>query len=170
MSRAFSTAIAFLLCCSLASAAGAEKNETPMETWKKALRERFQNCVGPLGPRVKLPIAANGYPSESPLAIITLSTPGMVSDGYYHDLYVYGGANVAYIIQIGGIAGSHVVYGPLRLDSTCLTSSSTGRQPAKLAAVRCAIPITTASERRESLQSETATPSPQAATVRIGLV
>jgi hypothetical protein len=48
-----------------------------------------------------------------------LGAPGLVSDGYHHALLVDRKQSLAYIVQVGGIAGTRTTYGPLRLHAGC---------------------------------------------------
>jgi hypothetical protein len=111
-------AVGLLLGYSLALAEEAGRKEPPLEPWQNLLRVRFSECVRPSGLLVDLPVAA--APSDRTLAVIPLSTPGVVSDGYYHHILVDRPANVAYLVQLGGIAGGQTVFGPVRLDAPCL--------------------------------------------------
>jgi hypothetical protein len=57
--------------------------------------------------------------SEAGLERHELGQPGVVSDGYFHSLLVDRKQSLAYIVQVGGIAGTRTTYGPVRLHSGC---------------------------------------------------
>jgi len=51
--------------------------------------------------------------------LYVLGDMGAVSDGYKHSLFVSGDGKVIYIVQVGGIAGTYKVFGPLDPAMDC---------------------------------------------------
>lgn len=93
--------------------------ETKVDTSPTALVARFRSCTSPYGASSELPLFSGGSISEADLERHELGEPGMVSDGYYHSLLVDRKRSLAYIVQLGGFAGTRTTYGPVRLHSGC---------------------------------------------------
>jgi len=72
-----------------------------------------------MGVSSELPIFSGGSIGEESLERYELGAPGLVSDGYHHALLVDRKQSLAYIVQVGGIAGTRTTYGPVRLHSGC---------------------------------------------------
>jgi hypothetical protein len=90
-----------------------------VDTSPTALVERFRSCTSPMGVSSELPIFSGGSIGEESLERYELGAPGLVSDGYHHALLVDRKQSLAYIVQVGGIAGTRTTYGPVRLHSGC---------------------------------------------------
>jgi hypothetical protein len=91
---------------------------------------RFADCVGVLGPVRDLPVAeAVHVEAEAVGEFILLSSPGFVSDGYYHWLRVQPVSGLVYIVQVGGIAGAQTVFGPFNAEHGCLAFPHRDRPP-----------------------------------------
>ena len=85
------------------------------------LRALFADCVSPIGPTRELPQAGPISDLDGLGVLVPLSTPGAVSDGYYHWLRVHRASGLVHIIQIGGIAGTQTVFGPFNAADGCAT-------------------------------------------------
>jgi hypothetical protein len=90
----------------------------------------FAECVSVLGPVRELPIADAVQAEATAVGeLIPLSSPGIVSDGYYHWLRVHRVSGFVYIVQAGGIAGAQTVFGPFRAEHGCLAFPRRDRSP-----------------------------------------
>ena len=75
--------------------------------------DRLKRFVSPLGtnqvwPKAQeLPVQLHGQMGT------VLSEQGQVLDGYRHVLHVEPAKNTAYVVQVGGFAGTMTVFGPL---------------------------------------------------------
>lgn len=80
--------------------------------------QRLAAFVGPYGVRQDWPVAKQ-LPGLLPLTDIgvLLSDSGQVMDGYTQRLHVFMETRSAYVVQQGGIAGTHTVFGPLPVAS-----------------------------------------------------
>ena len=87
-----------------------------VDTSPTALVERFRSCTSPLGASSELPLFSGGNISEAGLERHELGDPGVVSDGYHHSLLVNRKQLLAYIVEVGGIAGTRTTYGPVLLN------------------------------------------------------
>ncbi|MFZ6818954.1 hypothetical protein [Undibacterium sp. Ji22W] len=79
----------------------------------------FKPCVSAVGLEHDLPLA-NPVPDLSgPGHLYQLNDVGRIRDGYRHSLYVSADQKQIYIVQIGGFAGTHKVFGPLNPKMHC---------------------------------------------------
>ena len=85
----------------------------------ESLRATFAPCVSPYGVRGNLPIVAETAVGEFIGDSISLSEPGIVSDGYYHSLRLNGERSSGIIVQTGGLANLTTRYGPFELSKGC---------------------------------------------------
>lgn len=93
----------------------------PVES-TEALAEKFRMCVGPLGPSRALPKLPLVEEQDFKGEVVSLWEPGLVSDGYHQTLVIDRTRARAIIVQQGGIAGTHTVFGPFALSSGCASA------------------------------------------------
>ncbi len=84
----------------------------------------FQPCVNATGLLVDLPVADPQPAYESSGHLYQLNELGHIMDGYKHFLHISADAKQFYIVQVGGIAGTQKVYGPLDPNNPCPAKSS----------------------------------------------
>jgi hypothetical protein len=51
--------------------------------------------------------------------VLLAASGPLVHDGYNYMLLIHGPSNAAYVVQLGGFAGSQTVFGPIALTATC---------------------------------------------------
>jgi hypothetical protein len=85
----------------------------------ESLRATCSRCVSPYGVLGNPPIVAETAAGEFVGGSISLSKPGIVSDGYYHLLSLNRGRTSAIIVQTGGFANLTTMYGPFELSDGC---------------------------------------------------
>ena len=101
----------------------------------RAVSRSMSSCFTALGPKRAFPVAPSTPPQSELLAAVLMGASGpRVSDGYNYMLLLPGPSNSAYVVQLGGFAGSHTVYGPLPLQTQCTESASPGASGASAAA------------------------------------
>ncbi len=109
----------------LATAASAQPalfvpRDPAQRAWVEGVTKRMSTCFTALGPRVKFPEVATLPPQSEMIAGVLLPFTGMlVNDGYNYMLMLHGPSNSGYVVQVGGFAGSQILFGPLRLDTEC---------------------------------------------------
>lgn len=79
----------------------------------------FKPCVNATGLLVDLPVADPQPAYESSGHLYQLNELGRIMDGYKHFLHISADAKQFYIVQVGGIAGTQKVYGPLDPNNPC---------------------------------------------------
>lgn len=84
--------------------------------------QRLKRFVGPFGVRQSWPTVAELPPVHGRKFEEHLSDEGPVLDGYVQRLVVDTGSNAAYVVQLGGIAGTQTIYGPLPVSACALTT------------------------------------------------
>ena len=93
----------------------------------------FAECVSVLGPVRELPVVEAVHVEANAVGeLILLSSPGVVSDGYYHWLGVQRVSGLVYIVQVGGIAGAQTVFGPFSTEHGCLAFPLRDRPPMRI--------------------------------------
>ena len=103
----------------IALSAVAQNVTLPMTTETHPLVEKFKPCVSPFGLTHDLPLAEPFPNLEGAGKLYVLGDMGAVSDGYKHSLFVSGDGKAIYIVQVGGIAGTYKVFGPLDPAMDC---------------------------------------------------
>lgn len=79
----------------------------------------FQPCVNATGLLVDLPVADPQPAYVSSGHLYQLNELGHIMDGYKHFLHISADTKQFYIVQVGGIAGTQKVYGPLDPNNPC---------------------------------------------------
>lgn len=86
----------------------------------ESVAKRLSPCFTMLGVDRSMPVAAKRPPDKELLASVLLRASGpLVHDGYNYMLLVHSPSNSAFVVQLGGFAGSQAVFGPIPLASTC---------------------------------------------------
>lgn len=88
------------------------------------LVKAFKPCVSAVGLEHDLPLANPAPDLSGPGHLYQLNDVGRIRDGYRHSLYVSEDGKQIYIIQIGGFAGTHKVFGPLKPQHACAPMKS----------------------------------------------
>lgn len=103
--------------CLLVSAAASDVVASSAESTTSCTAQRLAPFVGPYGIRQAWPVATQlpGLPLTD--IGVLLSDSGQVMDGYTQRLHVVMETRSAYVVQQGGLAGTHTVFGPLPLAS-----------------------------------------------------
>lgn len=92
------------------------------------LAEAFRPCVGPYGVDSGLAqFALRQGPGSTRLEQVQLSSSGIVSDGFNHELLFDRGEGVAYVLETGGLAGVHNWYGPINTRTRCAKGALRGQ-------------------------------------------
>lgn len=87
------------------------------------LVKAFKPCVSAVGLERDLPLANPAPDLSGPGHLYQLNDVGRIRDGYRHSLYVSADGKQIYIVQIGGLAGTHKVFGPLDPKMHCAKPS-----------------------------------------------
>lgn len=113
----------------IAMTASAQQNP-PVETKDQhPMVKVFQPCVNATGLVVDLPLADPQPAYETSGRLYQLNELGRIHDGYKHYLHISADAKQFYIVQIGGIAGTQKVFGPLDPSNPCSVKSVKPRKP-----------------------------------------
>lgn len=92
------------------------------------LVQTFGSCVGPYGVHTDVSkLALQEDPESARLERVQLSTSGIVSDGFNHDLLLDRSLGLAYVFETGGFAGVRKWYGPLTLRTGCARGALRGQ-------------------------------------------
>ena len=90
------------------------------QVFVESVKKRLSPCFTMLGAHRSIPVAAKRPPDKELLAEVLLAASGpLVHDGYNYMLLIHGPSNAAYVVQLGGFAGSQTVFGPIGLTATC---------------------------------------------------
>lgn len=108
----------------IAMSASAQQNPPVELKDTHPLVKVFQPCVNATGLLVDLPVADPQPAYESSGHLYQLNELGRIMDGYKHFLHISADAKQFYIVQVGGIAGTQKVYGPLDPNNPCPAKSS----------------------------------------------
>lgn len=108
----------------IAMSASAQQNPPVELKDTHPLVKVFQPCVNATGLLVDLPVADPQPAYESSGHLYQLNELGRIMDGYKHFLHISADAKQYYIVQVGGIAGTQKVYGPLDPNNPCPAKSS----------------------------------------------
>ena len=108
----------------IAMSASAQQNPPVELKDTHPLVKVFQPCVNATGLLVDLPVADPQPAYESSGHLYQLNELGRTMDGYKHFLHISADAKQYYIVQVGGIAGTQKVYGPLDPNNPCPAKSS----------------------------------------------
>ncbi len=108
----------------IAMSASAQQNPPVELKDTHPLVKVFQPCVNATGLLVDLPVADPQPAYESSGHLYQLNELGHIMDGYKHFLHISADAKQFYIVQVGGIAGTQKVYGPLDPNNPCPAKSS----------------------------------------------
>lgn len=108
----------------IAMSASAQQNPPVELKDTHPLVKVFQPCVNATGLLVDLPVADPQPAYESSGHLYQLNELGRITDGYKHFLHISADAKQFYIVQVGGIAGTQKVYGPLDPNNPCPAKSS----------------------------------------------
>nr|WP_315481972.1 hypothetical protein [uncultured Undibacterium sp.] len=103
----------------IAMSASAQQNPPVELKDTHPLVKVFQPCVNATGLLVDLPVADPQPAYESSGHLYQLNELGRIMDGYKHFLHISADAKQFYIVQVGGIAGTQKVYGPLDPNNPC---------------------------------------------------
>lgn len=103
----------------IAMSASAQQNPPVELKDTHPLVKVFQPCVNATGLLVDLPVADPAPAYESSGHLYQLNELGRIMDGYKHFLHISADAKQYYIVQVGGIAGTQKVYGPLDPNNPC---------------------------------------------------
>lgn len=107
---------------SISMVASAQNNWQASATEVKAnhpLVQQFQSCVSAVGLNVELPFLEKAPTLDPKATYLRLNDTGRIRDGYIHTLYVSQDQKTMYIIQVGGLAGTQKVFGPLDVAMKC---------------------------------------------------
>jgi len=86
----------------------------------ESVQKRLAPCFTMLGVDSTMPVAAKLPPDKELLAAVQLRASGpLVHDGYNYMLFIHSPSNSAYVLQLGGFAGSRAIFGPIPLATTC---------------------------------------------------
>lgn len=108
----------------IAMSASAQQNPPVEVKDTHPLVKVFQPCVNATGLLVDLPVADPAPAYESSGHLYQLNELGHIMDGYKHFLHISADTKQFYIVQVGGIAGTQKVYGPLDPNNPCPAKSS----------------------------------------------
>ena len=108
----------------IAMSASAQQNPPAELKDPHPLVKVFQPCVNATGLLVDLPVADPAPAYESSGHLYQLNELGRIMDGYKHFLHITADTKQFYIVQVGGIAGTQKVYGPLDPNNPCPAKSS----------------------------------------------
>lgn len=108
----------------IAMSASAQQNPPVELKDTHPLVKVFQPCVNATGLLVDLPVADPAPAYESSGHLYQLNELGRIMDGYKHFLHITADTKQFYIVQVGGIAGTQKVYGPLDPNNPCPAKSS----------------------------------------------
>ena len=108
----------------IAMSASAQQNPPVELKDTHPLVKVFQPCVNATGLLVDLPVADPAPAYESSGHLYQLNELGRIMDGYKHFLHISADAKQFYMVQVGGIAGTQKVYGPLDPNNPCPAKSS----------------------------------------------
>ncbi|MBC3832337.1 hypothetical protein H8K33_12505 [Undibacterium amnicola] len=103
----------------IAMSASAQQNPPVELKDPHPLVKVFQPCVNATGLLVDLPVADPAPAYESSGHLYQLNELGRIMDGYKHFLHISADTKQFYIVQVGGIAGTQKVYGPLDPNNPC---------------------------------------------------
>lgn len=92
---------------------------TPVDDDKHPLVMQFKDCVSAVGLAQDLPVAAATAKILEKGSFFRLNDIGRIRDGYRHTLYISPDQKTIYIIQVGGLAGTQKVFGPLDRNMKC---------------------------------------------------
>ncbi|MBR7800520.1 hypothetical protein [Undibacterium fentianense] len=80
------------------------------------LVQALKPCVSAIGLQVDLPLANPVPVLSAPGHLYQLNELGRIRDGYRHSLYVSADQQLIYIVQVGGLAGTSKIFGPVQLE------------------------------------------------------
>jgi hypothetical protein len=118
--RASVLLVATSLSCAAAHGQLVEPRTPNERALLQAVLKGMSSCFTALGPKRAFPTVASTPPQNELMANVLMGTSGpLVSDGYNYMLLLHGPSNAAFVVQLGGFAGSRTVYGPLPFTTQC---------------------------------------------------
>lgn len=86
----------------------------------ESVQKRLSTCFTMLGVDRTIPVAEKLPPDKEILVAVQFRASGpLVNDGYNYMLFIHSPSNSAFVLQLGGFAGSRVSFGPIPLTTTC---------------------------------------------------
>ena len=79
----------------------------------------WKPCVNARGLEMELPLADPIPAISAPGKLYVLNDLGKIRDGYKHSLFISADGKQHYILQVGGIAGTIKVFGPIDPKLRC---------------------------------------------------
>lgn len=123
MNRTKTLLLACLPCLALSTSYALTPTPTtalvPVKADSEAVVIAFKPCVSPVGLTRELPLIDPAPPMDASGKLFVLGETEAIRDGYRHSLYVSKDGKIAYIIQVGGIAGTSKVFGPFDAKAGC---------------------------------------------------
>lgn len=115
------------LGCSVTFAQLVEPRTVVERALVESVSKSMSTCFTALGPKRTFASVTSAPPQGELLAAVLMATSGpLVNDGYNYMLLLHGRSNSAFVVQLGGFAGSRTVYGPLSLNTQCGESPQQG--------------------------------------------
>jgi len=109
-----------LLAVSAKAQKAIEPHTANERVFVESVQKRLSACFTMVGVDRTIPVAAKLPPDKELLAAVQLRASGpLVHDGYNYMLFIHSPSNSAFVLQLGGFAGSQTVFGPIPLTTTC---------------------------------------------------